>query len=407
MVSIVANDPKIENAIQSLLDTLINAGSGFHSKLVIHEEGGGLSLETTEPMERGKEIIRLPRTVLMPGDQYGLDISGSDFVVEYPEHSIATDLQRRIIDKMYEIYNLTNKIKLHEEYSFLLSLENTPSLIEKLGEGRQFITGPYEEWMSWIKTGMTSDQRKSLICDTYVKTRPLGYSDPVRESSVNMIMPILDFMNHNWEGGAFSVGQGVTRKGDLTMQSSQPFKDSLQCYANYGIMDAFDTLVRYDFVDKSAPILRSVAVDIDGPAGNGETIQIKNKIGVFCKKELSKEMQDLRRHIPDFSFEGDQMIVSHILLPLDTSKFALVRVLNMILAAYHKHHSTTFNEEKAKVWRIRAQETIIEKNKAYYKDLLSFIEALPQEQRESFGVARVKDLAQYQLQKVDDYKIQQ
>lgn len=404
MVAVVAENSKVEKEVQNLLDILVNAGCGFHSQLVIHEKDGGLSIQTEQPMERDKEIIRLPRTVLMPGDQYALDVSGGNFVVNYPEQTIVTDLQRRIIDKMYEIYNLTNKVRLHEEYSFLLSLKDTPALIEKLGEVRDFIAGPYVDWVSWIKSGMTDEQRRKLICGTYVKTRPLGYSDPVRESSVSMIMPILDFMNHHWEGGIFAVGQGAIRRGDLTMQCSQPFEGSTECYANYGVMDALDSLVRYDFVDEASPVLRSVGITVEGPAG-GE-IQIQNKIGFMYNKELSADMQDLRRHIPDIAFKDNKLTVSHILLPADQSKFALVRVLNVILASYDKHYSRATTEADAKRWRQKTQEAIIEKNKEYYKGLSDFIEALPSEQKITFGVQRVKNLSLHQMEKLNKYKIQ-
>lgn len=403
MVKIVANDIKIEKEIQNLLDILIDAGSGFHSNLLIHEEDGGLSVKTIEPMQNGKELLRLPRTVLMPGDQYTLDIVNDNFIVEYPNKSIATDLQKRVIDKMYEIYNLTNKIKLHDQFSFLLSLKDTPKLIDKLAEARNFSTESHKDWIDWIKCGMSDEQHKRILCETYVKTRPLGYSDPVRESSVSMIMPVLDFMNHHWEGGTFSVGQGHIRKGDLTMQCSQPFEDSTECFANYGIMDAFDTLVRYDFVDKTSPVLRSVSLDIEGPAG--DTIKIDNKVGFVFKAELDKEMKDLRRFIPDISFEDDQMIVSHILLPLERSKFALARTLNIILAKYNDHHSRTMTPEEEKIWKIGVQEAIIEKNKAYYKSVLDLIDTFSQDQKDSFGVARIKDLAQYQLERIDLYEI--
>lgn len=404
MVAIVAENAEVEKEIQNLLDILVDAGSGFHSQLLIYEKGGGLSIKTTEPMEFGKEIIRLPRTVLMPGDQYSLDVKEGAFVVTYPDHSIATDLQRRVINKMYEIYNLTNKVDLHEKYSFLLSLKNSPDLLDKLAEGREFVIGAYKDWLSWIKAGMTDEQYRKILYETYVKTRPLGYSDPVRESSVSMIMPVLDFMNHHWEGGSFAVGQGVVRKGDLVMHTSQPFKDSTECYANYGILDAFDALVRYDFIDKAAPILRSVCVDLEGPAG--DVIHIKNHLGFVYKKELKENVQDLRRYIPDISFKDDQTVVSHILLPADKSKFALVRVLNIILETYNGRHAKKMGEKEGKIWRKKAQEKIIEKNNAYYRELLGLIDALPKDHKDSFGVLRVRDMAYHQMEKLKAYQIQ-
>lgn len=405
MVSVIADNPKIESEIKNLIDILVGAGSGFHSQLVIHEQGGGLGIRTAEPMEDGKEIIRLPRTVLMPGDQYYLDVSGENFIVSYPEHATLSDLQKRIIDKMYEIYNLTDKVRLHEKYSFLFSLKDAPELIDKLGEGRDFIAGSYQEWIGWIKAGMTEEQRRKLICNTYVKTRPLGYSDPVRESSVSMIMPVLDFMNHHWEGGTFSVGQGI-RAGDLTMQTSQPAEGSSECFAHYGVMDAFDTLIRYDFVDEHAPIVRSVGLSVEGPAG--EEIRIQNKLNFFYKKELSKDLQDLRRHIPDIVFDEDgRMTVSHLFLPNHKSRFALKRVLNMALEAYVKRHSKQISLADAKAWRVKTQERIIEANNNYYRDLLRFIEGMTEEKKRSFGVARVRDMALHQLARIGEYVIQE
>ncbi len=405
MVTIVAGDSKIETEVQNLLDILTNAGAGFHSNLLIKEEGGGLSIHTKEPMDNGKEIIRLPRTVLMPGDQYNLDVSGNDFVITYSEDSIATDLQKRIIDKMYEIYNLTNKVKLHEEFSFLLSLKNSPALLDKLNEGRDFALGPYADWLKWVKAGMSEEQRRSVICGTYIKTRPLGYSDPVRESSVSMIMPVLDFMNHHWEGGTFSVNELGVRKGDLTMHSCQPFPDSKECYANYGVLDPFDSLLRYDFIDRFSPILRSVAVDLEGPAG--DVIHVKNQMNFVYKKDLQKELVDLRRYIPDIAVKDDQVTVSHLILPVDKSKFALVRVLNQILTAYNKHHSKVMDEKEAKEWRRKAQEAVVEKNRTYYEELLVVTNDLTKDKKDSFGVLRVRELAEHQLNALRSYIIQE
>jgi len=284
-------------------------------------------------------------------------------------------------------------------------LIKSPALIEKLGEGKEFIVGPYQEWVSWIKSGMTGGQYKKVLYETYVKTRPLGYSDPIRESSVSSIMPILDFMNHHWEGGAFAVAQMGVRLGDLMMHISQPIKGSLECYANYGVMDAFDSLIRYDFVDETSPVIRSIAIDLEGPAG--DRIEIQNKISYTHNKELDPTMQDLRRYIPDITVKDSHIVASHIFLPAGgKSKFALVRALNLILGEYNKLHNKTLTEAEAKAWRRKAQEEIIEKNQAWYNSLLAFIEKLPAEQKGSFGVQRVKDMALHQLKKLGEYQIQ-
>lgn len=403
MVSITASNATIEKEIRALVNLLKDAGGGFHSKMLIHEEGGGLSIKTTERMADGKELLRLPRTVLIPDDQYALDIVGNDFVVSYPQNSIANDTLRRIIDKNFEVYNVTNKIKLHKEFSFFLSLEKSPLIIEKLGEGRNFLVGPYVDWFRMIKSGMTDQERKTLVCKTYLKTRPLGYSDPVRESATSMIMPILDYMNHHWTGALYMVHGNSLRKGDLVMNTSQPFEDSTECFSNYAIMDAFDSLLRYDFIDESAPIVRSVALDIEGPAG--DEIRINNQMAFLFKGELKQEMRDLRRHIPNITVQDGKTNASHLFIPTDNSRLAMVRALNLILAVYNKHHSKTMTEEEIRLWMIKVQEKVVEKNMKYYEELLGLIDTLPLEEKESFGVKRISDLALHQIRKIKNYEI--
>lgn len=404
MVSIVSENPALEKEIKGLLNTLVDAGTGIHSQLVIEEQGGGLSIKTAEPMDRDKEIIRLPRTVLMPGDQYLVDIKDKNFIIHYPETSIVSDLQRRVINSMYEIYNLCNKVRLHEQYSFLLSMRGCFPLLDYMATERDFISGPYKEWVQMLRMGPSDEQYRKVVANTYVKTRPLGYSDHIRESSVSMIMPILDFMNHHWEGGFFAVGQAGTRKGDLVMHSSQPIKGSKECYANYGVMDAFDSLVRYDFVDEFAPIIRSVSLDFEGPAG--DLIRVGSSQGFTFNTELKPEMQDLRRYIPDIKVKEGALEVSHLIIPSGASVLALARVLNMVIREYNQLHSKTMSEPEIRAWRARMQQHVIEKNKAFYAGMLDFVAKLPAEQRDSFCVSRVKGMAELQQRKLGVYEIQ-
>lgn len=404
MVSIVTENPILEKEIKGLLNILVDAGTGLHSQIVIMEQGGGLSIKTAEPMERDKEIIRLPRNVLMPGDQYIVDIKNNNFVIHYPETSIASDLQRRVINSMYEIYNLCDKVNLHEKYSFLLSMRGCFPLLDYMATERDFISGPYKDWVQMLRVGPSDDQYRKVVANTYVKTRPLGYSDHIRESSVSMIMPILDFMNHHWEGGFFAVGQAGTRRGDLVMHSSQPIKGSTECYANYGVMDAFDSLVRYDFVDEYAPIIRSVSVDFEGPAG--DLIRVGSSQGFTFNTELKPEMQDLRRYIPDIKVKDGALTASHLIIPIGTSVLALARVLNVVIREYNQLHSKTMGEPEIRAWRARMQQHVIEKNKAYYSGILDLISNMPLDQRESFGVSRVKDMADLQIKKLSTYEIQ-
>ncbi len=398
MAIIKTDNPEIEKQLQKLEKLVEEGGGGTHSELVIHDRGGSLSIETKEPMAIGKEIIRLSRDILLPADQYEVTVKNGEFIVDFPKHSNLSTLQKKLTECMMALYSLTDKVSLHQELSFLLSIAPYPNLLELLGQGR-FFGKRFNESSEKVKKGLEGEALNHFISDTFLKTRHLGYEDHIRASSVSILMPIVDFLNHHWSGATFNVGIGV-RPGDLSVLAQQVVEGSLECYAFYGIMDAFDTLIRYDFVDTNAPIIRSIPMELEVP--DIGLIRINSLQGALKQKKLGKEVADLSRFMPAMTLNKKEktLSVTHLIIPVGSSPKALRRVLYLFLY-------NLIGEEPEKglfmTWVREAERQIIEENKDYYEDILKMVKKLETEKGTSDGLERVGHLAETQLEKLSTY----
>lgn len=400
MAIIETDNREIEKEILALERLIEQGGGGIHSKVVISDQGGSLSIKTKEDMGRGKEIIRLSRDTVLPADQYDVLIKNGKFDLKFPKNSNLSKLQRQLAESMITLYNLTDKVKLHQEFSFLLSVRDYPEIVEKLREGRVFGSNMLQ-WHEKLQGKMSTDEFGEFLSDSFLKTRHLGYGDHIRTSNVSILMPIVDFLNHHWQGAAFQVGLGV-RKGDLAVTANQVVDGNLECYAFYSVMDAMDALLRYDFIDEYAPVVRSVPITLDVP--DFGTIKV-NSLGTMVNSaKLAKQILDLNRFIPTVTPLKDKKTVaaSHLLIPTDGSPNALRRVLFILLA----NIAGKLDMEKAfcEPWIRQAEQDIVAKNNAYYNELITLVNKITQDKGASPGLERVRHLAAVQLKKLSEYK---
>lgn len=400
MAIIKADDPLIEKELLRLEELVTDGGGGVHSDMVIVAENGGLSVQTREPMANGREIIRLSRDVLLPSDKYQIGVKGDEFTIEFADKSGFSDLQRELGETMITLYNLTHKVKMQREYSFLLSLAPYPELVDFIDSGRMFGAN-LNEWRPKVHKGLEGEELNRFLSETFLKTRHLGYADYIRTSSISILMPIIDFINHNWNGANFGSGVGV-RQGDLTVNTAYPFAGSLECYAFYNIMDSLDALLRYDFIDESAPVVRSVPIDLQ--AGDHGLIVVKSWPGAGGKKNLATAIADLSRYLPTMTVDRQKKTLnaSHLMIPVGASPLALRRVLYLLLVNLTgKVVEKTFSER----WIREAEHKIVEKNKAHYKDMLALIDKLTKERGGGPGLERMRGLCNLQLEKLAAYKM--
>ncbi|MCB1531884.1 MAG: hypothetical protein KDJ35_03340 [Alphaproteobacteria bacterium] len=399
MTIVRADNPALEKHLTNLVDLVEQGGGGTHSDLVLQSENGNLQIYTDKEMKPGREIIRLSRAVLLPADQYEIGVQGSDFTVNFPANSRLSELQKNIAQCLIEIYNETNKVELHKKYSFLLSLAQDQELLDRLMKGRVF-PDKHKAWIKEIQGAADEATINDFVSTSFLQTRFLGYSDKNRMGNVSVLMPIVDFLNHHWVGSGFSVGKG-TRIGDLTVHNSQPFEDSRECFAFYGPMDAFDSLIRYDFADTSAPVVRSIPIELDVP--HGGKLRIAALVGAVNSKKLMESIADLHRYLPVMNYirEENTLKASHIFIPVGSSKHAMRRVLSVFLKNFMHYQGVDIDKEVGDDWIKASERKIIQANIDYYEDLKAFAQT---RSSDSLAVQSAVSLAQSQLEKLKKYE---
>ncbi len=399
MPVIETDNPIIEKELQNITDLVSEGGGGIHSNLLIQCHDGDLRVSTKDHMANGKELIRLSKGVLLPSDQYDVSLLGNEFNVSFPQTSALSTLQRKLAEGMINLYTLTNKASIQKSFSFQLNMGPYPKIMDKLCEAR-LINKNILDNRKKIENGLKGKELDTFLCDNFLHTRHLGYNDVEKSKSVPILMPVVDFFNHHWSGARFNVSKSI-RPGDLIIGNSQPIPDNRECHAFYGVMDSLDSMLRYDFIDQYAPIVRSVPIELDLP--NDKKIKVNSNTGAINLKKLTKDVADLDRYLPitDISTDKNTLKVSHLIIPTNSSQLALRRVLQSLL--------TKLLDEKdlknlPKTWIFEAEQQIIEKNNTYYKELSELVEKTIKERENSSILQQLQDLCRIQTEKLKLYK---
>lgn len=402
MVKIQTDDHVLQKALEGLTSRIVAAGGGFHSDLVISAQNGDFLVKTGSPMAAGKEIIRLSPNALLSSRNYELIAQGSDFVMEVPPESTFSSDQRGIAESMIEVYNILGKVDQFKSTSFLFVFQDYPELLEKLEAGRD-LSMIKRDWFSQIGAGVQGRELGKIIGDSFLKTRVLAYSDDQKQSKYSVLMPVIDFLNHHCGGAGFSIVSGV-RQGDLVLHSAQPIEGSTECYATYGLLDAFDTFVRYNFVDMCAPFVRSVPLEFQGPDGEF-TIKIGGLISAPATGHLANHVKDLKMFIPLMSLYSDKktLTTSHIIIPDPKAPKAMRRILGVFLSNLYGETVTDLSVYKS--WIAETERKIIDTNVKYYEDLKAFTETLVARDGEVYVLKSVIDLCDIQLKRLATYEI--
>ena len=401
MTTIEADNAEIEKHLINLVDLVEEGGGGIHSNILLRARDGDLSVSTKEPIRRGGEIIRLTRKILLPSDQYIVGVKGDEFTLDFPKQTTLTTLQKKLAENMIALYNATDKVALHKKYSFLLSIKKYPEVLDYIVGGRN-LPAKFIEWIAQAKEDMDQAALNDFVVDTFLKTRYLGYNDHIRMSNVSIVMPVIDFLNHNWSGASFAVGR-APRTGDIIVNNSQPVKDSAECFAFYGPMDSLDTLIRYDFIDVDAPVIRSVPIKLNTP--DGGVIDISGAFSALVNVAENKNIADLHLYVPttEMSEDGRHLTVTHVFVPYSHSPLAMRRVLHYLLQQYFGKDEGV-DVEMCNKWVLEAERKIIDVNVSYYEGLLSLLGPLLSADPENIGLQNVKGLADLQLQKLMQYQ---
>jgi len=346
MVKIIADRVDIENHLLRLVD-LINSNGGYvHDELVIVTENGDLSLQAPRSVPEKCELISVPRELLLPTADFDLYLSGDDICIG-DSAKAASATQLAVAEEMFAIYNLCEKIKDHRKSAPVRLFLESPEIFESLVLPGQF-------------NARKKLPTKDPVLDDFLHTRVFAAKSGLGDETHSVLMPIIDFLNHNRSAGGFKLDNER-----LFVKRFSPLADTEECFVSYSRMDAQIAYAIYGFVDESSNTVISVPLSIDLP-GIG-LIEIGRRQGAKFNGKIPEPLKNISWLVPEMgmSREDRQARMAFLIIPPKGFPRALRRVLNFLIRAFARDMAP----EELKTLVVEAERQVVEANLNYYEEL--------------------------------------
>ena len=328
---ITADDKTLQKELEGLKTLLLKHDCWFHPQLHAVCEEGSMSLKIEGPLAPGEKIIKIPEECLVPADAMNFTVKNDQFEVDpdKDEENI-TPLQVDIGKRMTELYNLTDKAKLHKTQSAWILYKDHPHLLDLMVNARTTNVHIQKKqgYTQGLPDAMSDDE---FTAWSFMQTRVLGQKQSTTNKRIQVIMPFIDFLNHDSRGSPFIMNDdNKTKRSAMSVQNQQPIMDSSECFVLYGIYDAVDTFLSYGFPDTNAPYVRSVPVDV--PIEGFGFLKIKGMQASRFEKDLPAAIKDLRQFMPAPTKQPDgSMEVSHLFIPSMNTPHSMRRILQVLI----------------------------------------------------------------------------
>lgn len=365
MLAITENGNRaVEGALGRLERAVLDAGARLAPELGVRCAGSELSVVSSAPQNTRKPLVWLPEAALLPLDEVELGLSGDDLEIKSHLPGL-TRARRAIWDAKLELYNLTGKIHQHRLTAPCVALIDHPEILDRLVHARMSREG--------VARGLYrpgSRDRQSYVIRNFFATRTLNIKFPNQPKGRVSVMPVIDFVNHHSQGAGFQgTPRGRIRANGIMMPTARPVTGSRECFARYWYYDAHDTFLGYGFVDESAPVVRSVTMELE--LDKVGSIHVKaDRISQINHKSVDADMADLSLMMPRAERIGENVIaVSHLFIPAGGSR----RLLRQVLIGLINALRAGLDEEDQHRIMLDAEEQILAENRRHYEDMAGWL----------------------------------
>jgi hypothetical protein len=373
-MKIKSDDKTIENKLDLLVNALTKHGAWFHENLMLNCTEKSISVKMAGPCNPDEIIIKIPEKLLVPAFDFNISVEGDKFIINPDTEKLSSE-QIEIGELVFELYNLADRVAFYKNESPWIRFRTAPWLLEELMKSRTS-NKQQEIKRDFINKSPDSMTVEKFIAENFPMTRVFGYNKINKDKNENtesdmtaslkqVIMPVIDFMDHNHNGGSFNLGKDDNDALVLKLKNKQPIMASNDCFAFYGVYDAVDTFFNYGFIDEDAPFLRSIPVEVE--IHDEEKLTIQSLLAI-PNKEVHKDLEDLKPMIPIVMKNKDQsgLVASHMFITLPPRPHATRRILRAIIRTMvGPSVSEEFVTEKIE----KTEKFIVEKNIDFYKEL--------------------------------------
>lgn len=353
-IVVVADDHDIEKALRKLVVLLQAAGAAIADGLVIRCVAGDLSIEAPS-VPSGTMLIRMPEHCLIPLKGFKLALVNDEIVISSPRRGL-NKATVAITEAMFEVYNLSRKMAQHRSKS-------PWSLIASHLDLLSYITPPSRDDFPFSARDLRSGDKAKVMLASFLHSRLFTHQPNDRTRPSPVLVPITDFLNHHWTGAPYSYD----RDRAVVMRRSAPLPGKGdECFASYGLHDAYDSWISYGFVDRDVPFAQSLSMTVDLPRTG------KIRLGLMPPETNGMvSVSNLRTYIPPIlSRKRHCLNVGMVLIPGPHAPRMLRRALKLLIselgAPRNRHRDLV----------TAAEEQIIHANVTYYVELKSLLKRL-------------------------------
>ena len=319
-------NPDIRKPLEKLRDLIEGEGGILHPELTVSQRGNALSLSSTLAADDHSVLVELPTQCLIAIDDINLSIEDEAFVLESVSASL-NDVQTRITELMFEVFNLTHKLAGHRSTCPPFCFAGEPKIAELIRTTRNSRNDYWEQ--------IDAAASNRALIKSFLKTRTIsiGANEGEEEQSRPSLMPFIDYVNHHINAPSFGRRQPISRSSPLVLYNAKPVAESNECYAAYQrfseVMDCYIGYHFFDIHDRSRYV-RSIPLRLE-LEGLG-ILELSSTVSQPYKGKLAPRNEDLRPWMPRMMLRRERhLVASHILIPGSMAPRALCRALGIMI----------------------------------------------------------------------------
>jgi len=375
---IKSDNRELQTMLFRLEKLLVDNGAWFHHDLSLVCKDNSISIGVEAQHIPKELIIKMPTDLLVPIEPLNLSIKNGNFIIN-PDEDQLSPVQIELGKLMFDAYNVTNRINLHQESYPWLSFRGHTDLMDTLLKTRadNDVVKTKRDILHDLNDSETMEE---IICKTFLYTRMFWHQKSKDQKGHYKIMPMIDYINHDHRGAFYAISlltdnddpkdDDFDEKQYIAIKNSQPFMTNCNCYVTYGTYDTIDIFLNYGLINDAAPFIRSIPLII--PIRDTDGIILNSEIGLYRDK-VPKGLSDLKRMMPIIGKQPDfnGRILSHLFIPSLQSPHSMRRILRTIIRSILGKSASN----KSVIDRVvEAEHFIVEKNITFYKDFIKQIE---------------------------------
>ena len=394
LIEFECDNQDVERELVALYNQAMEHGACFNPGMKVISRQGNLGIASGLSTRLGDMLIGIPEPCLPPFEKFNLYVADDDICIRSYDRDLLNS-HVKSFEHMINVFNYTKKIAHHRASSLWFAFSSVPTLVHTLARGRGGAPR-IEKYLKYYHRG----EIDALLLLSFLYTRILSLKSTYFGKRVPVLVPFIDLVNHNFQAQGFQrTKDGNTGLAQVHVNISKAMTGSNECFVRYGNFDSLDAYLVYNFVDDSAPFVRSIPLEMH--LSSGLCLKSNATIAPAYKGPLPPNLRDLRTLMPRILGRGQNSIeVTHLVIPGGLAPYALRRVLAFLIGTVRPGMAPDVLWESVQ----ESEAIIVAENKKFYGEINSEIGYLRSRADYKEHLSDVERIVTLQMSKIEKYE---